>query len=283
MIKKLLFVISLCTVLVCYGCGDDSHLRKDDADNGERREETEFGADMESHEDTEMNHNVESAENVKAFFETVTDEMLNTCDTYPSFEEYWNDSLVLLNRFQDVKYVVLSDDTEIEGYEWMQCDGELVLRVKIWYKEEPENAYRHKEDYFLFINENEEVSQVLVVDYENKGIHIRLSEGTGCTGNHFLGEGCDFDACFEDVTFDGRKDLIIFVGNSRHASYYCAYIWEGDGFRYEKTFEHIPSYEIKKDEKVICGSDTDGMGEYVDVIYEYKNGEFVPVDYVERE
>lgn len=181
------------------------------------------------------------------------------------------------------EYVVLSDDTEIEGYEWMQCDKELVLRVKIWYKEEPENAYRHKEDYFLFINENEEVSQVLVVDYENKGIHIRLSEGTECTGNHFLGEGCDFDACFEDVTFDGRKDLIIFVGNSRHASYYCAYIWEGDGFRYEKTFEHIPSYEIKKDEKVICGSDTDGMGEYVDVIYEYKNGEFVPVDYVERE
>ncbi len=486
MIKKLLFVISLCTLLVCYGCGDDSHLRKDDADNGERREETEFGADMESHEDTEINHNVESAENVKAFFETVTDEMLNTCDTYPSFEEYWNDSLVLLNRFQDVslygirvgektamllymegekilieedpfpsflnlyqerpklnvfdvdndgveevvislrtvtgtisryamlvcdcedkwniymyddylkdienvikykyddknnvlafldddgntlwegklpdwteeyaykgvvnfgdamnfdaetmqlnvvpqvelenslpyepvrilfdisfadgkfeitdydirifriwtdleeedyinEYVVLSDDTEIEGYEWMQCDKELVLRVKIWYKEEPENAYRHKEDYFLFINENEEVSQVLVVDYENKGIHIRLSEGTECTGNHFLGEGCDFDACFEDVTFDGRKDLIIFVGNSRHASYYCAYIWEGDGFRYEKTFEHIPSYEIKKDEKVICGSDTDGMGEYVDVIYEYKNGEFVPVDYVERE
>ena len=29
---------------------------------------------MESHEDTEINHNVESAENVKAFFETVTDE-----------------------------------------------------------------------------------------------------------------------------------------------------------------------------------------------------------------
>ena len=137
-------------------------MRKDDADNGERREETEFGAGMESHEDTEMNHNVESEENVKAFFEAVTDEMLNACDTYPSLEEYWNDSLVLLNRFQDVKYVVLSDDTEIEGYEWMQCDGELVLRVKIWYKEKPEDTYRHKEDYFLFINENEEVSQILV-------------------------------------------------------------------------------------------------------------------------
>lgn len=41
-------------------------------------------------------------------------------------------------------YVSLSDDTEIEGCEWMQYGDEQVLRVKIQYKEQPENAYRHK-------------------------------------------------------------------------------------------------------------------------------------------
>lgn len=493
MMKKALFVILLCMGLGCSGCGKSGNL-----EYMETHEKTEYGDNektyedgMETYENTGFKNNVESAENVKEFFEAVTDEMLNVCDTYPSLEEYWNASLVLLAQFQGVslygirtgeetamllfiegekilieedpfpsfcnfyqerpklnvfdadndgvkevlislrtvtgsisrytmlvcdyedkwkiymyddylrdienlikykyddksnvitfqddngtvlwkgklpnwtgeyaytgvvnfedhmnydaktmqmnvvpqielenslpyepikfvfdisfvdgdfkitdydirifriwtdldaetyinEYVIISDDTEIEGYEWMQCDkglqtSELVLRVKIQFKEEPADTYRHKEDYFLFINENGAVSQMLVADYEDKGIHVRLNEGTECENNHYLGEGCDFDARFEDVTFDGKEDLIIFVGNSRHASYYCAYIWEDDGFRYEKTFEHIPSYEVKEDEKVICGSDTDGMGWYVDVVYEYKDGEFVPVNYIEKE
>lgn len=176
------------------------------------------------------------------------------------------------------KYIDLSDDTEVEGYEWMQYDDEQVLRVKIQYKEVPLNNYQHKEDYFLFIDQDETVTKTLVVDYEDKGIHIRLNEGTECINNHYLGEGCSFNAYFEDVTFDGKKDLIISVGNSRHAEYHCAYICEDDGFRYEKTFEHIPSYEISKDEKIICGSDTDGMGLFFDTTYEYINREFVLIE-----
>lgn len=181
------------------------------------------------------------------------------------------------------EHVVLEDDTEIESYEWMQYDRNPVLHVNIQYKEQPENAYRHKEDYFLFMTQDDEISQVLVIDYEDKGIHIGLNEETECEGNHSLGEGCGFDAHFEDVTFDGRKDLIISVGNSRHAAYYCAYICEDDGFRYEKTFEHIPSYKVKRDEKVIHGSDTDGMGWSADMTYEYKDGKFLLTDCVEKE
>lgn len=233
--KKVLFVISLCMVLVCFGCGKNDNL-----DNMEAHEETEHG----------------------------------------NLEEYGND----LNTESYIKeHVVLEDDTEIEGYEWMQYDRNPVLHVKTQYKEQPENAYQHKEDYFLFMTQDDEISQVLAVDYEDKGIHIRLDEGTECSGNHSLGEGCGFDAHFEDVTFDGRKDLIISVGNSRHAAYYCAYICEDDGFRYEKTFEHIPSYEVKSDERVICGSDTDGMGWFADMTYEYRDGKFVLTDYVEKE
>lgn len=177
------------------------------------------------------------------------------------------------------EYVVLEEDSEIEGCEWMQYDRRTpVLRVRIRYKEKPENAYRQKEDYFLFLTGDNEISQVLEVNYEAKGIHIRMNEGTKCEGNHELGEGCDFDAHFEDVTFDGNRDLIISVGNSRHAAYYCAYIYEDDGFRHEKTFEHIPSYEVKQDEKVICGHDTDGMEWDWETVYEYKDGEFLCVE-----
>lgn len=268
MMKKMLFVISLCTVLVCFGCG-----KNDNSNNMDVHEEAEYGDDVETYEETEHEDDAETYEEIEHGNSTETYETDYDIQTMDRLEEdtYIN------------KYVVLSDDTEIAGYEWMQCDKEFVLRVKVRYKEKPEDAYQHKEDYFLFIDENEDVSQTLVVDYEDKGIHIGLNEQTECEGNHSLGEGCGFDAYFEDVTFDGRKDLIISVGNSRHAAYYCAYICEDDGFRYEKTFEHIPSYEVKSDEKVICGSDTDGMGWFADMTYEYKDGKFVLTDCVEKE
>ena len=252
MIKNVQFVISLCTVLVCSGCGKNDNL-----DDVETYEETEHGDGAETYEETEHENSAETYENVKDFSDAITDEMLNACDEYPSSEEYEKD-LKIESYIKE--YVALEDDTEIEGYEWMQYDSDSVLHVKIQYKEQPPNAYQHKEAYFLFMTQDDEISQVLVIDYEDKGIHIRLNEGKECAGNHSMGQGCGFDDHFEDVPFDGRKDLIISVGNSRHAAYYCAYICEDDGFRYEKTFEHIPSYKVKSDEQVICGSYTDGMG-----------------------
>ena len=80
MVKKFVFVISLCMVLACCGCGDESDLRKVDADRAETYEETAYGDTAGTHEETEYEDSVETAENVKAFFESVTDEMLNDGD-----------------------------------------------------------------------------------------------------------------------------------------------------------------------------------------------------------
>lgn len=277
MMRKALFVIFLCAVLICSGCGKDGN-----SNNMEACEETEYGDGAETYEEAEYGDGAETYEETEYGDGTKTYEETEYGDGTETHEETEHENNAEL--YEKVKdYLDVENDTEIAGYEWMQYDGNPVLHVKIQYKEQPENAYQHKEDYFLFMTQDDEISQVLAVDYGDKGIHIGLDEETECAGNHSLGEGCGFDAHFEDVTFDGRKDLIISVGNSRHAAYYCAYICEDDGFRYEKTFEHIPSYEVKSDEKVICGSDTDGMGWFADMTYEYKDGKFVLTDCVEKE
>ena len=256
--RKMVFVVSFIVCMVCMGCGNSGSEGKDGIEARDAQEEGQSGEVWEAQE-WEVQDGTED-EDVTGTFENV---QVNNVETDAYIKEY----------------VVLEEDSEIEGCEWMQYDRRTpVLRVRIRYKEKPENAYQQKEDYFLFLTGDNEISQVLVVNYEDKGIHIRLDEGTKCEGNHELGEGCDFDAHFEDVTFDGNRDLIISVGNSRHAAYYCAYIYEEGGFRHEKTFEHIPSYEVKQDEKVICGHDTDGMEWEWKTVYEYRDGEFFCVE-----
>lgn len=170
------------------------------------------------------------------------------------------------------EFIDLSDSTEVEGYEWMQYGNKQVLHVKIQYTDKPANNYQHKEDYFFFTTWDAPVD----VSYEDKGIHVGTEDE--CLNNHCLGEGCDFDAHFEDVTFDGQMDLLISVGNSRHAEYYCVYVYENGAFRFEKTFEHIPSYVVDKDQELIYGFDTDGVELNYETVYEYKNGEFVLIE-----
>lgn len=198
-----------------------------------------------------------------------TDEELNAKITDKNVQSYIDE------------YVTLTDEIEVENYLWMKHDNKNVLRILIRYKEKPVNSYQHKEDYFLFFDGNDIVEQVLQVEYEDKGIHIGTN-GTECADSHDLGEGCAFDAFFDDVTFDGNDDLIISVGNSRHASYYCAYIYENGSYRYERTFEHIPSYEVDRENKLIYGYDTDGMSINIDTKYEYKNGEFVRIEEIKK-
>ncbi len=164
-------------------------------------------------------------------------------------------------------YVNLSDDTEIEGCEWMQYGDEQVLRVKIQYKEQPENAYRHKEDYFLFITPDGNVSNVLEINYEDK----------------YIGSACGFEAHFEDVTFDGEKDLLIFLGHSGNgaADACCAYIYENGEFRYERTFEHISYYKVDIENEVIYGYMRYSATSFADLTYKYVNGEFILTETVE--
>lgn len=176
-------------------------------------------------------------------------------------------------------YVSLTDDTEIEYCEWMKYGEEQVLRVAIQYKEQPENDYRHKEDYFLFITQNGDVSKIIEVNYEDKGVPSGIE--TDCATQHQLGWACDFNAHFEDVTFDGKEDLLIFVGYSKSSAFYCAYIYENGEFRYERTFEHIDSYVVDTEKEVLYGSAAYGALDFADMTYKYINGEFLITEFIE--
>lgn len=177
-------------------------------------------------------------------------------------------------------YVSLSDDTEIEYCKWMEYGEEQVLRVAIQYKEQPENDYQHKEDYFLFITRDGDVLNIIEVNYDDKGGPSGIE--TDCAAQHQLGWACGFDAHFEDVTFDGEEDLLISVGDSKSSRFYCAYIYENGKFRYERTFEHIPSYVIDTGKEVIYGSAVFSAGYFLeDVTYKYINGEFLLIETIE--
>lgn len=178
-------------------------------------------------------------------------------------------------------YVSLTDDTEIEYCEWMEYGEEQVLRVAIQYKEQPENAYQHKEDYFLFITQNGDVSNIIEVNYEGKGVPSGIETDCATNPDHQLGWACGFDAHFEDVTFDGKEDLLIFVGYSKSAAYYCAYIYDNGEFRYERTFEHIPSYTVDTEKEVIYGSVTYGAANFRDMTFKYINEEFLVTEAID--
>ncbi|MDE6686407.1 MAG: hypothetical protein K2K17_03735, partial [Lachnospiraceae bacterium] len=159
------------------------------------------------------------------------------------------------------KYVTLTDDTEIERWEMLNHNGENILRIRVGYNQDDLRGtiQGHKEDYFIFLNGNGEAGYVLQVGYEDKT----------------LGYVCDYSAHFEDVTFDGNDDLLIYLGDGRYSSHYCAFIYENGQYRYEKSFEVIPYYELDMENQVIRANDGLSATEAVDYIFEYKNGEFV--------
>ena len=115
MIKKIILVISLCTVLVFAGCKNNSNIDREIANVSENYEE-----------DTKSENTTETFENVQQFFDTVTDDMLNAFETYPSFDSYWNDSLILLNQFnKDVRLygINVNEQTAMLLY----IEGEKIL------------------------------------------------------------------------------------------------------------------------------------------------------------
>lgn len=159
------------------------------------------------------------------------------------------------------KYVTLTDDTEIERWEMMNHNGENILRIRVGYNQDDLRGtiQGHKEDYFIFLNGNEEARYVLQVGYEDKT----------------LGYVCDYSAHFEDVTFDGNDDLLIYLGDGRYSHHYCAFIYENGQYRYEKSFESIPNYKVDTENHVIRGNDGISAMEEITYIFEYKNGEFI--------
>lgn len=110
------------------------------------------------------------------------------------------------------------------------------------------------------------------MDYPNKDYE-------NINKDRYVWDACDFNAYFEDVTFDGHDDLIISL---RHAGVhgtctYGAYIYENNSYRYESSFENIPNYEIDTENKCINGYNVDSAVSTTYFVYKYYNGEFVQV------
>ncbi len=167
--------------------------------------------------------------------------------------------------------VILSDDTEIEACEWV--DGEKsCLRIRVQYKEEPPDNYRHKEDYFFFLGE--ENIQALHVEYPTKDWH-NMEE------DRYVWDACDFVAYLEDVTFDGRDDLVIFLGHagSRGDLIHGVYVYEDGLYCYKPGFEDIPNYEADVKEQVIRGWCIDSAVRSTTYVFKFQNSDFELISY----
>ncbi len=168
----------------------------------------------------------------------------------------------------DMKYIKLLEDAGyslaqdeyIADTEWVPSEQYQCLRIMIDYIEQPEDAYQHKADYFIFYDDSKEnIMDMLYINYTDKR----------------LGSGNDFESYMTDITFDGSEDLIISLGDSGASSMYCAYIHSDTGFRYEPTYSDIPSPKINYENKTIKGWCSDSLISYTDFIYIYSNGQFV--------
>lgn len=288
--RKIIFTIALFLALISFGCTATLDVNKESASDNLQ---TEIQTDVEEvQEDTkpdvsantdvpEEDDTDEPGEDAKPDVSANTD-VPEEDDTDEPGRDTKIDVDEKAESYIDA-YVSLSDDTEIEGCEWMQYGDEQVLRVKIQYKEQPENAYRHKEDYFLFITPDGNVSNVLEINYEDKGLAPFWDRETDCATQHKVGSACGFEAHFEDVTFDGEKDLLIFLGHSGNGSAdaCCAYIYENGEFRYERTFEHISYYKVDIENEVIYGYMRYSATSFADLTYKYVNGEFILTETVE--
>lgn len=135
--------------------------------------------------------------------------------------------------------VVLAADEEIEAQDWVD-ESKSCYRVKVQYKEQPDHEYKHKRDYFFFVDNS---VKPVMVDYPSKSDR---------NADRYVSHACDFNAHFEDVTFDGNDDLIISLGSDHNGSIFnCAYIYDDGQYVYNKSFEWIFAYKVDKENKKI--------------------------------
>jgi hypothetical protein len=93
--------------------------------------------------------------------------------------------------------------------------------------------------------------------------------------DRYVYNACDFEAEYIDVTFDGKKDIVISLGHAGAIGdmVHCAYVYEDGKFVYVKSFEEIPNYSINEEEKCIEGAIHDEVKKYT-----YEDHEFVSDD-----
>ena len=155
----------------------------------------------------------------------------------------------------------LSEEELIEKAEWVEEN--VFYRVSIGRTAEIEGEYKHLADY-IFVKED--ATKYIKATYPSK---LESMES-----DRYVYDACDFEIKYEDVTFDGHKDITISLGHQGAAGtcVSCAYIFSEGEFVYVKSFELIPNYSINAEEKCIEGYYKDKT-----LKYEFSEGQFVEV------
>ena len=122
---------------------------------------------------------------------------------------------------------------------------------------------------------------------ENTGIDYPSVNDEDWDSDRYVGDACDFNAKLEDVTFDGKDDIVIFLGHqgTRGVMYSCAYIYTDMGFVYCRSFEEIPNYDIDTENMLITGRITSSAASYSAMQYSYDSSEnrFVEINCTDYE
>ena len=210
--KKTFIGFLVVLILACAGCENLSNTNKNVANISE-----EYG------EDTKYGNDTETFESIRQFYNAITNDELNALETYPSYDSYWNDSLVLLNQFD--KNVCLYG-ININGQTAMilSIEGEKVLI------EEPFPSFQ---------NFYQELPKLNVFDVDEDGedeVMISLRTVTGSPISRYAMLVCDredewniymYNDYLEDVEdiiqyrYDDENNSIAFLDNKDNL------LWEG--------------------------------------------------------
>lgn len=161
------------------------------------------------------------------------------------------------------KTVSIHEGEQLEKAEWIEKN--IVYRVAVERSEDVVNKYRHLRDYIYVLK-----------DHDIKMIEVTYPEDNDWKGDRYVWSNCSFDVIYEDVTFDGNKDILVSLGEAGNSAIlkYCAYVYLDGEYIYKKAFEEIGNFKANADKKIIEGWYT-GEAHNDHYIYEYVDGDFV--------
>jgi hypothetical protein len=185
---------------------------------------------------------------------------------FGDFSEEW-----IVSSLDEIRLTV---DSHVDFVRFVG-EGHSCLQIGIAYDKVPENTWHdHKEDYFIF----EDGTPILYVDYNDiatGGDRIVFAEPT-------------FEAHFEDVTFDGQDELVVYrgVNGMSGMKMYSAYEYIDGEYEFFPAFEWLYTYTVDSTNETIACFRTSGDSRNIEYtsVYKYENGEYVLVDeYAEQD
>lgn len=166
--KIIFFLIVLCMITACFGCTSDMHENSENTTG------------------TYSENTTEESENLMIYFNSITENMLDSCNTYPSLDSYWDDSLVLLNEY--------NDDIRLYGI----SVGEESAMLLFINNEKVLLNYTFKNFY-------QELPKLNSADIDTDGVDeiiISRRTGTGSPGNWYALLVCDYDITWNVYEYD---------------------------------------------------------------------------------